>query len=445
MNILALAYIFPPDSGSGTYRSLYFFNHLVKLGENVTVVTVKEEKFSPFASVDFELRLQIDTRINIIRTSVVRPMDHLLKIRSSLIGVKGIYDKEASTTNLNDKKSFLLTYLKDMVSSALTCPDEQVGWIPYAVRNASKIIRSLQIDCVYATGGPWSALIASALIKKKHKIPLILDFRDPWANNPDKNPRSKLIKMCHRILENFCIKNANYIIANTKELCEDFIQRYPSIDRDRFITITNGFEDINMSNNCTKNNKFTLVHAGEIYLSRKPDSLFKAIQCLIKERKIPKDKILIQFVGGYSPNEDIIKLLQTEELNNVVDIIARVPHSIAIQYQMAADALLIFQTEFPLQVPRKIYEYMSMLKPVLAITEQSSATARIIERSKIGIVADQSIESIKNSILSLFKLWEVGKNNTIDINSIKEFKNEYLARQLQSVLREAIKKNRKID
>lgn len=443
MNILALAYIFPPDSGSGTYRSLYFFNHLVKLGENVTVITVKEEKFSPCASVDLELRSQIDTRINIIRTSVFRPMEHLLKIRSSLVGVRGINDKEASTTNLNDKKSSLSTYLKDMVSSALTCPDEQVGWIPYAVRIASKIIKSSQIDCVYATGGPWSTLIASALIKRKHKIPLILDFRDPWANNPDKKTRGKLIKICHRMLENFCIKTGDYIIANTEELCEDFIKRYPNINSSKFVTIPNGFENFNISNNYNKNKKFTLVHAGEIYLSRKPDGLFKAIQCLIKERRIPKDSIKIQFVGGYLPDEYTANILQTEELNNVVDLIARVPHNTAIQYQMAADVLLIFQTEFPLQIPRKVYEYMSMLKPVLAITEKSSATARIIDRSKVGIVSDQSIESIKNSILSLFRLWEMGENNTIDINNIKDFKNEYLARQLQSVLREATKKTEK--
>jgi glycosyltransferase involved in cell wall biosynthesis len=113
-----------------------------------------------------------------------------------------------------------------------------------------------------------------------------------------------------------------------------------------------------------------------------------------------------------------------------------VPHSEALRYQLAADVLLVFQTGFPLQVPRKLFEYMSMLKPVLAIGEADGATASIVQDSGVGIVATQDVESVKRAVLSLYAGWQGGNASALDPDRIARYRNETLAKRLRAVMEE---------
>ena len=439
MNILALAYLFPPDSGSGTYRSLYFLNHLVNFGDEVTVITAKEEDFAPGTNLDYELQSIVSNRIRVVRASVIRPVERLLRLRDTLkrfAGRRVPSAREKLPHSSGSRRSWTQS-IKDTITDVLTCPDEHVGWIPDAIRQAGRVMRSTSIDCIYATGGPWSALVAGALLKRKHEIPLVLDFRDPWTSNPYTKYQSALINGCGRILESFCIRSADFIIANTEDVREDFVRRYPNIRCERFVTITNGFERMSPNNTQPRNQKFTLVHAGELYLSRNPANFFRAITLLLREKRIPENEILIRLVGGCSTAGETGSILETEVLKHVVEITPRVSHSIALQYQMMADALLIFQTGFPLQIPRKLYEYMSLRKPVLAITEPKSATARVVEESKVGIVADQSVEAITDAVSRLYELWKTGMDMTVSTEHVARYQNDRLASELQVVLRNA--------
>lgn len=441
MNILALAYLFPPDSGSGTYRSLYFFNHLVGFGNEVTVITAKEKDFSPDANLDYELLRIVDNRIRVVRASVIRPLMRLLRLRDSLKKKDGPQVPQPNEDPPHRSTSGLLTnwaqVIKDTISDALTWPDEHVGWIPDAMRQAARVVQSTSIDCIYASGGPWSSLVAGALLKRKYGIPLVLDFRDPWTGNPSKKHRGALINKCSGALESFCIRSADFIIANTEELREDFVRRYPKVRRERFVTITNGFEEIYSDSSGQRNQKFTLVHAGELYQSRNPANFLRAILLLLQEKKIPESEIRIHFVGGRSRAGEMDSILQADELKRVVEMTPRVSYGTAIQYQRVADVLIVFQAGFPSQVPRKLYEYMSLLKPVLAIAEPASATARVIGESKVGIVADLSVEAIADAISRLYEAWKTGMDTTVNREYVERYRNRHLATELQAVLRTA--------
>src|SRR6185312_11070079 len=84
MNILVLAYVFPPDAGSGTYRTLYFANHWARSGDAVTVVTVREQDFQADALVDRALLGRIDPAIAVVRAKATRPLQAMLALRNRL-------------------------------------------------------------------------------------------------------------------------------------------------------------------------------------------------------------------------------------------------------------------------------------------------------------------------------------------------------------------------
>jgi hypothetical protein len=83
LHILVLAYHYPPDAGSGTYRTLYFMNILSRLGYKISVITAKMEDFQTDVLVDDDLVKQIHQNIQVIRCSVKRPLNYLINIRNA--------------------------------------------------------------------------------------------------------------------------------------------------------------------------------------------------------------------------------------------------------------------------------------------------------------------------------------------------------------------------
>jgi glycosyltransferase involved in cell wall biosynthesis len=120
-----------------------------------------------------------------------------------------------------------------------------------------------------------------------------------------------------------------------------------------------------------------------------------------------------------------------------VTVIGRVPHSQVLRYQLEADVLLVFQTGFPLQVPRKLFEYMSMQKPVLAVAERDSATARIVEDSGVGVIAEQDDRSVREAVQNLYRTWLESPGTGSDQPRVLEYRNERLAQRLREVLSSA--------
>ena len=67
---------------------------------------------------------------------------------------------------------------KERFSRLRKLPDEHKAWISKAVKLGSKIIEENEIEIIYATAPPFSALVAAGELKEKYKIPLVIDYQD---------------------------------------------------------------------------------------------------------------------------------------------------------------------------------------------------------------------------------------------------------------------------
>src|ERR1039457_6002169 len=128
-HILVLAYVYPPDAGSGTFRTLYFMNNLSKKGVKISVITVKIDDFHPEANVDDELVQQIHPDITVIRCSVNRPINVLIDFKNKLFKGRTITEEQTNGLDkpiVNNKPKIttsFIDYIKNTISGLLTCPD----------------------------------------------------------------------------------------------------------------------------------------------------------------------------------------------------------------------------------------------------------------------------------------------------------------------------------
>ena len=440
LRILVFAYVYPPDAGSGTYRSLRFTSLWARAGDEVTVLTVRIDHFLPTALVDFALVHQIEPSIEVIRTPAARPLVRLLELRDRLRGrvtpgsPAGVAERDMAATVTADTTR--LTRIKDALTGLLTFPDAHVGWILGAVRSGLRAAKARRISCLYATGGPWSALVAATILHKLTRLPLILDFRDPWASSPNLSANSRVSRAAHAWLEAYCVRNASRVIANTDELRRDFTRRYHRLAAERFVSVTNGFDELS----CTtppRQQRFTLVHAGELYLSRNPKHFLQAVARLVQDGSIPRDSMQVRFVGGFvAPDRELASTL--DALTGIVEIIPRVPHADAIRMQQDASALVLFQTGLPLQVPRKLYEYLALRRPILAVTDPESATAAILRDVGSHQMATDEVDTIEVALRQLYDHWRHGQVFVPNEERLQAYSNQHLAAKLrQEMLRAA--------
>jgi glycosyltransferase involved in cell wall biosynthesis len=440
LNILVFAYVYPPDAGSGTYRTLYFANHWARQGDHVTVVTVREECFVASALIDRALCDEVDASIQVVRAAAKRPLERLLAIKrffrhattvagsASAGGAPPLPEDAASARGV-------VRRFKDTITDLLSCPDEHIGWVADAVRRAYRIAKTDRIDCIYATGGPWSCLLAGARLHRLTGIPLLLDFRDPWVSNPNMSRKTPLSRWIQKRMESRCVKAASVVIANTEELRRDFMARYGENGSRRFITVTNGFEQIPRENN-RSTELFTLVHAGALYQSRNPLNFLKALAELVRDGTIPAKRFRVRLVGGVSIADPAIEsTLRADAIREVVEIVPRVSHEEALRLQQRASALILIQTGFPLQVPRKMYEYLALARPILAVAEPHSATARMVSELGAGYVADDDVNAIKRAIASLYDEWKSGRRQDLNTEKLQAYDNRHLSARIREAMR----------
>jgi len=437
-NILIIAYNFPPESGSAAFRPYFWSKHLSEMGWKVHILTVANRHYLS-SHRDFTLLTELDPRVDIVRTSMVRPKELLLSLRRRVRSAgDGTSGQNIDTLSSHYETNYWRR-IKDFTTEILACPDANIGWLPFAVRQGYKCVRREGINVICTTGNPWSSFLIGSLLKQICKIPLVLDFRDPWVANAGFVVKNSTNQRIERFLERVILDKADMILANTEEARDDFLRRYEFLNRSHVHCLPNGFEEYYPMSDLKEtkvpvNKILTLTHTGALYFSRNPTPFIKAVGNLVRRNAINEAEIRVTFVGEMSTTGGIKAIVEQEKLRKIFKILPRCSYREVIQMQMKSDILLLFQQDYPLQVPRKLYDYMAARKPILAITNESGPTARLIKKYGLGIVAESDVPSLERAILELHEKWKRGELPTQISNSCDEYLNRNLTIKLNLIL-----------
>jgi glycosyltransferase involved in cell wall biosynthesis len=85
-----------------------------------------------------------------------------------------------------------------------------------------------------------------------------------------------------------------------KGIILDFHKKYPKIDTRKCFHLSNGFDRADYPDVEYKmNDKFTVTYTGTMYGKRNPENLLKALEELVKEGKVDKNRICLRFAGRF--------------------------------------------------------------------------------------------------------------------------------------------------
>lgn len=396
--VLFLAYLYPPVGGKGlpgVHRSVKFVRYLSNT--DCYILTVKHELYPEFFSTDNTVDLPINGEI-ITRTGCFDLFQILLSLRRFILEKTATNDdridkeiKKISSGNpLKKKGNGIFSGLKDMLSGVLTFPDYAHGWIVPALWRGRKLVRNNKIDVIFATGMPWSSLVIGYGLKILTGAKLIVDFRDPWIGNPFSRHGKNLKFRVEKNLEKLIVKKADAVTLNTMELKNEFILRYPDVKNGKFHTVPNGydvndFKMLNLSEACSgQRDTLVVSHVGYLYGLRDPRQFLEAL-ILLKDRD-PElaDRVIFQQIGHVSLDYDLKEFIGSHGLKNNYRYISHISHSECLKLMAASDILLVIQQETMTQIPSKLYEYIYLNKPIVAIANPNGALGNMIREFHFG-------------------------------------------------------------
>ncbi len=403
--VLMIAYYFPPVAASGSVRPAAFCRYLPESGWVPIVVTVDGSALDRPLATDPSLCSELAADLDVVRVAHGNPNQFLLRARDQFLALFGRHrqavsgDTSGSATMgiAQGRRGTIRRSLDRMLERLLLFPDPQKFWARPALRACEAIIAARRPDVIFATGGPWTSLLLGERLSARHGIPFVADFRDPWAINPYLTYASPGMQQRAELLEAEVCAHAAAVIANTEELAESFRDKYPH-RADRVVAISNGF-DASLPRQSSVSepvvHRLVLTHLGTVYVKRSPLPLFEAVNRLVSGQPDLVGRLLLNFTGEWEIQDPACNQLASRlELQGLLQRASRIDREECLARMATSQVLLVIQEGTPMQIPAKLYEYISMRRP-LVILGGAGATANLVQKHRLGVCCANEVDAIE--------------------------------------------------
>ena len=399
-NILLISLYYPPINSIASNRIAAICKYLDPESFDIDVVTLLSDDAQPYEN---------NKNIRIFRvkdTSFFRPFRFLTRTNKVLHNAKALW-------NILLQNIF----------------PEYDGW----KKNVLKTIASLQndkhYDIIFSSYGPSAPHEIALKIKKTSDAKWIADMRDEMSLNPFLSPRKRK-KLAQ--IEQLIFDNCDMITSVSKPILEDF----KTLARDkaehiRFLEIRNGYDFPLRTHDSFRNDLFTISHIGSFYGERNPSNFLSALSLLHKKALLPS--IRVNFIGISKP------ISIPDNLRSVVNVSSSVTHYDALNAMEQSDALLLIHPTTGNKgiYTGKLFEYLGMKKPILALIDPNDVAADLINHTNAGYSGDNSdIETIQQNLLRLYHEWEANTPRYFNIELIqKHHRKEQIGRLENSIIK----------
>ncbi|HZI89755.1 MAG TPA: glycosyltransferase, partial [Candidatus Polarisedimenticolia bacterium] len=378
--LLVLAYFFPPLGGGGCQRSLKLVRYLDGEGWRSTVVTTKDRDYW---ILDPSLENEIPPSAEILRVGGVTGGKILRTLSRAGVPVQDERGRRSAGP---------MRILRTIQHWTLL-PDSYRAWASAAERAADLRIRRGGVDAIWTTSSPESAHLAGLVLLKKHRLPWVADFRDPWVGRVTYHPPTAWHDARHRAMERRVVSSADRVTLVSEAMVALYRKRYPGLDPGKFVYLPNGFDpddwrraDLERGGSSSETKPFVLLHAGQLAHRPTARTLLEAVRLLLERDPSARDDLRVRFTGG---NEEIgPRERERYALGNVLEFRPSEPHIASLVSMRRAGALVLLGhggSADALLYTGKLYEYLSSGRPILAILDEGPA-ATLIRDAGAGVV-----------------------------------------------------------
>jgi glycosyltransferase involved in cell wall biosynthesis len=392
---LIIAYDYPPYSGGGVMRIHKFVKYFPEFDIEPYILT-KKEKYNIVK--DYSLFQEYKVKPKIFRTNTVDLKFFYHKIKN-----KGKQNTEISGV---DSKNFL-TKLLHNIQSSLFIPDLKILWLPFCLYKSVKLIKKYNITNIVTTSPPHSVQITGYLLKKIFpNINWIVDFRDLWTDYDVYNYPFKYVKYIDEFFEKIVLKNADKLVCATESVKQKFMNKKYIKNKSKFYVVYNGYDKHDFENCKVELNKqdcLNMVYTGSLNDWRNLDNLIIAVNQLLKENKINRNKIRINFYG-YIPEREINNIIKNH-LSEIFVFHKSLSHRDTIKKMLENEVLLLIigKLEGKEVLTGKIFEYIGAKKDIFGIVPENGEAYNFIKDNRLGYVCStDSVYDIKQKFLKMY-------------------------------------------
>ena len=421
--VLIITYYWPPAGGPGVQRVVRFAKHLPQFGWQPIVLTVKH----PTSPVDDESLLDdIAPESEIHKTNAIEPFS----LYNIFMGKRG-RDKIPKDAIQKKERDSYKDKISRMVRANIFIPDARVGWIPWIIREGSKIIKSKNIEVIFSTSPPHSLQIGAKHLAKKHSLKWIVDFRDPWVDAYWEKDlkRIQVLAKLNKKMEQAVLIQANKITTPS----EGYVPSASDSIRKKVIPIYTGFDTLNREK--IETDSFNILFLGNLGKVQSPKCMFLALNNMSSEMK---SNIQMLFVGKVF--DDHRQLYDAYPEINITEM-DFLPFREAMEFSRSASLLLfiVHETSYSKDyIPVKIFDYLSLRKPILALGNGKSKIEQILVETGSGeLIEKHDIKGISNFIKKKYSEWEANKYVLLPENQIlKKYETKDSVEKLVSLFEE---------
>jgi sugar transferase (PEP-CTERM/EpsH1 system associated) len=440
IKVLVITYNFLPVNSPGVHRIKGFLQHLPVDRFTATVVTAK----NPHGDVTDGRDTLFNSGIpdgTVVHRVFSFDIDRIAEQLNRL--VRQTFPRRFSRPADGESRTSRGEYgaprpsLVSRLLRAFLIPDGKVGWVPFAFLRCLWLCVSTPPDIIFTSSPPGSVQLVGLLLKKTTGRKWVADFRDPF--NRDVHARGLRRKILD-FLERCILENADTIIANTPGMKEKMRLRFSGIAVYKIQVITNGFDSEHvlstaaLSTTITKNSeKCTITFIGTLYPGM-VDALFGALGELQQEDPGLAGRLALRIVGTYSDREPV--LARQNGIEHLVEFAGFVPFSETFSYMSRSDLLLVLlenDVNCSDWIPSKIFTYLVMSRPILALVPPGDA-ADLVRRTRTGLVIHPGDTAcIKDTLRRLAKGDPLGGGVSPDRKEIERYERRVLTSRLTDV------------
>ncbi|MBN1851440.1 MAG: glycosyltransferase [Pirellulales bacterium] len=371
--VMIVTDLFPPMNGSGVHRIVALCRRLNATGWQVSVLTANDAP--PGCPFDDSLLDMIPEHVRVVRAASPDILSHVVRTLKGRdrTGKRNEIVVPTTSNGRSKQPPRGLRCMMDWLSWWLHVPDSRIGWLLPGVLAGLRESRRSRPNVILSSAPAWTSHVLGMVLSRILHVPLVADFRDPWCGSAWHRMPYNAHRWIDQYLESLVVRRAIRITCAWDGIRRHLSNKYPT-RRDAIITILNGFdpeiieEAIPVYLSTTAK---VFLHTGTFYGPRSPVPLLLALQQLTSNcHDFHKDTFFV-FVGPtVYKGRSLEKIITEYGLQEHIRTLPPVSNREAIALLKGADVAILFGqsgNESLASVPAKVYEYIGLGKPVLAI------------------------------------------------------------------------------
>lgn len=400
MNVLLVCWYFPPANTIAGVRLGRLAEYLLRAGHDVRIVSARDIPFPP--TLQFEIPLsKIAYAPWIDIYSLPRTVARWLGKRGHRAAVTDAVQAGTAKAGNESPKvarpSLMRRQLRkvgSLYASVFGWPDPQIGWLPGAVGAGRRLVRSFQPDLVFASAPPFTTLLIGARLSKALGVPLVVEMRDRWSDDPY-YPPGRWHQWLNSRTERKILSRARALVTVSEPWAATYRRNFQKptavvyngydpkiLDRVDLGTVEQG------ANPDQDEKRLSIVYTGSIYPDRRdPSLLFEAISRLGAKA----ERVRVTF---YGTDPDLVwPIAQRYGISGSIRVLPPIPHAASVGVQRRADVLLLMQWNDPKEhgnVPGKLFEYLGARRPILVLGLDDGVPATLIRERGAGVYGKSS-------------------------------------------------------